>query len=67
MNYRKRFFCLLAFTSLISILSLVLLIKGNYFVKLFNTIGGVKPSKLTCIPCCLIPLGKYRQYMEMKN
>lgn len=40
MNYRKRFFCLLAFTSLISILSLVLLIKGNYFVKLFNTIGG---------------------------
>lgn len=67
MNYRKRFFCLLAFTSLISILFLVLLIKGNCFVKLFNITGGVKPSKSTCIPCCLIPLGKYRQYMEMKN
>lgn len=59
MNYRKRFFCLLAFTSLTSILSLALLIKGDYFIKLFN-MGGVKPSKLTCIPCCLIPLGKYQ-------
>lgn len=40
MNYRKRFFCLLAFTLLISIFSLVLLIKGNYFIKLFNIGGG---------------------------
>ena len=46
MNYRKRFFSLLAFTSVISALSLFLLIKGNYFVKIYNKIGGGKTERV---------------------
>lgn len=40
MNCRKRFFCLLAFTLLISVFSLVLLIKGGYVVRIFDLSGG---------------------------